>query len=365
MPLDNSPAEQARSLLNGIDYSALIGGPLEAAVKAQAMAARSTWEFIQQVGLNGDGVNREAINVSFLYQKDGEMVRLIVPILVIVPIPMIVVDEVNVEFKASINASASNSTEEAQSEQIAGELEAEGKIGWGPFSLSAKVKASYSSKKDSKATQDSRYSVEYTQDVRVHATQADMPAGLSTVLNILTNAATGASRDGDLRVSPPILTLDASTPGSRPEVLIRVTNGSGINVPAAEVSLTAAAVTTVLAEDAGDGDLGQVFVAVGPLGKDKSSLADLSAFKPVTDRQGRLPLLFWAQVDGDKRPPGTLEVTFTATVDEQPHEFTLPIRIQLPDPPAPPPLLSRRTARSAAELEDEDAVGAGARSRRR
>jgi hypothetical protein len=54
MPVDNSPAQSAQSLLNGIDYAALIGGPLQAAIKAQAMAANSTWEFIQQVGLNTD-----------------------------------------------------------------------------------------------------------------------------------------------------------------------------------------------------------------------------------------------------------------------------------------------------------------------
>lgn len=340
MPLDNSPAEQARSLLNGIDYSALIGGPLEAAVKAQAMAARSTWEFIQEVGLNGDGPNREAINVTFLYQKDGELVRLIVPILVIVPIPLIVVDEVNVEFKASINASASSSTEEASSEQIAGELEAAGSIGWGPFSLSARVKASYSSKKDSKATQDSRYSVEYTQDVRVHASQADMPAGLATVLNILTNAATGASRDGDMRVSPPILTLAAGAPGIRQEVLVRLTNGSGLNVPDTPLTLEAKSINTVLAANAEDGDLAQVFVAVGPFGKDQTNLGATNDFHPRTDGRGEVPLLFWANFEEGKEPPGTIEVVVKATVDNVERSFTLPLRVQLPEAPPealPPP----------------------------
>jgi hypothetical protein len=110
-----------------------------------------------------------------MYQRDGEMVKLIVPLLTIVPVPLIVIDEVSIDFTANINASASSTTEDAKSEDIGGELEAEGKIGWGPFSLSAWMKASYSSKQSSKATQDSRYSVEYTQVVKVHATRRTCP----------------------------------------------------------------------------------------------------------------------------------------------------------------------------------------------
>jgi hypothetical protein len=111
MPLDQSPATSAKSLLNGIDYSALIGGPLEAAIKAQTTAAKSTWEFIQEVGLyeDKDTGEKKAVNVTFTYQRDGELQKLIVPILVIVPIPCIEVNEINIDFKAKINASASSS----------------------------------------------------------------------------------------------------------------------------------------------------------------------------------------------------------------------------------------------------------------
>lgn len=47
------------------------------------------------------------------------------------------------------------------------------------------MNASYSSKKDSKATSDSKYSVEYTMDVAVKAGQDSMPAGLSKILELL------------------------------------------------------------------------------------------------------------------------------------------------------------------------------------
>lgn len=124
MALDAAAALNAKCLLNGIDYSALIGGPLTAAITAQAMAARSTYEFIKEVGLQSkDGVT-SAVNVTFMYQKDGEMVKLIVPILTIVSIPLIVIDEIDIQFKASINASASQSSEDGSSQSMGGDQSA-------------------------------------------------------------------------------------------------------------------------------------------------------------------------------------------------------------------------------------------------
>ena len=236
MAVDSTPATTVQNMLNGIDYSALIGGPLQAAVSAQAMAAKSTWEFIQEVGLNTD--KKSAVNVTFIYQKDGELTKLIVPLLTIVPIPMIVIDDVSIQFKASLNASSSECTESASSESIEAGGEGSAKVGWGPFSLTVRAKANYSSKKDSKSTKDSRYSVEYTQDVSVHATQADMPAGLATVLNILSSSATpnvkaqGNSIEANKNSIAP--TKD------HPEVVtIGVKNSDGLYIKGAKVNIKA------------------------------------------------------------------------------------------------------------------------------
>ncbi|WP_053228348.1 DUF2589 domain-containing protein [Spirochaeta cellobiosiphila] len=237
MAIDSSPATTAQSMLNGIDYGALIGGPLQAAIKAQAMAAQSTWEFIQHVGLNTDSEgNKSAVNVSFSYQKDGELVKLIVPILTIVPIPMIVVDDISIQFKASINASSTQSTSESTAEDISGSASGRAKIGWGPFSMSVSASASYSSKKDSKATSESKYSVEYTQDVSVHATQADMPAGLATILNILSSAATGAKKGGKLTLTPDDGVMDYN--GKEVTFALKLTDSNGLNMKEADITVT-------------------------------------------------------------------------------------------------------------------------------
>lgn len=236
MAIDTTAGTVAQNMLNGIDYSALIGGPLQAAISAQAMAAKSSWEFIQQVGLNttSDG-HKEAVNVTFTYQKDGNLTTMIVPILTIVPIPMIVIDDISIDFKASINASSSSCTENSESTALDVGGEAKAKLGWGPFSLSITAKANYSSKKDSKATSESRYSVEYTQDVHVHAKQADVPAGLATVLNILTMSAMGdAGIDGKIDIEKSEIT---PTPGDEQSCNISITNASGLLAKGATIKI--------------------------------------------------------------------------------------------------------------------------------
>ncbi|MBR5692598.1 MAG: DUF2589 domain-containing protein [Fibrobacter sp.] len=240
MAVDSTPATTVQNMLNGIDYSALIGGPLQAAVSAQAMAAKSTWEFIQEVGLNTDKQTgmKSAVNVTFIYQKDGELTKLIVPLLTIVPIPMIVIDDVSIQFKASLNASSSECTETASSESIEAGGEGSAKVGWGPFSLTVRAKANYSSKKDSKSTKDSRYSVEYTQDVSVHATQADMPAGLATVLNILSSSATPNVNAQGNTIESNKNTI-APTKDNPEVVSIGVKNSDGLYIKGAKVVIEA------------------------------------------------------------------------------------------------------------------------------
>ncbi|WP_163438551.1 DUF2589 domain-containing protein [Fibrobacter succinogenes] len=295
MAIDTTAGTVAQNMLNGIDYSALIGGPLQAAISAQAMAAKSSWEFIQQVGLNttSDG-HKEAVNVTFTYQKDGNLTTMIVPILTIVPIPMIVIDDISIDFKASINASSSSCTENSESTALDVGGEAKAKLGWGPFSLSITARANYSSKKDSKATSESRYSVEYTQDVHVHAKQADVPAGLATVLNILTMSAMGdAGVDGKIDVEKSEIT---PTPGDEQSCNISITNASGLLAKGAKIKIK-----PVAAEGSGFQNLKVTYDHIK------------KAVEPDTEIElpkGNTTLYF--SIDENKPlPPMTLELTAT------------------------------------------------------
>ena len=215
--IDTTPSKVATTALQGIPFSALIGGPLRAAVDAQAQSAKTTIDFIQNVGLTGPADNRKAVQVEFLYYADGREARLIVPLLTILPIPYLSVDSVDINFKASVNASSSTYQENSTQLETKAAGSADVKFGWGPVSATANFEASYSSKKDSKATQESKYSVEYTMDVAVHAGQEDMPAGLAKVLNILGDSITPTANKANIQVVPS--TLVASDPTSGDQTL--------------------------------------------------------------------------------------------------------------------------------------------------
>lgn len=210
MALDSSASRTATNALQAIPFGTIIGGPLKACIEAQALAAQTTWEFIQNVGLNVDPKTKEkkAVNVTFQFIQNGEMVQLNVPLLTIVPIPYIAINTVDISFKANITASASShdESEEHNSSNKNASLSV-GYRGWG-VRVNSNMNASVSSKKDSKSTQDSKYSVEYTMDVNVKAGQDSMPAGMSKILEILGNSLQVTKPSGEIEVNAHRLLLD-------------------------------------------------------------------------------------------------------------------------------------------------------------
>lgn len=231
MAVDKTPSQVATSALQAIPFGSIIGGPLKACVEAQALAAKTTWEFIQNVGINVDPETGEkkAINVSFSFLQGGRLVQLNIPLLTIVPIPYIAIHEININFKANINASSTSSSETTQSEAKDAALKASASMRFGCFSMNADMSASYSSKKDSKATSDSKYSVEYTMDVAVKAGQDSMPAGMSKILELLGNSLDISDPTGTLEVNGTQLILEK---GKTTALLIATyKDGSGLLAP--------------------------------------------------------------------------------------------------------------------------------------
>lgn len=203
MAIDATPSQVATNALQAIPFGSIIGAPLKACIEAQAMAAQTSWQFIQEVGLNTNPKTgkKEAVNVTFEFIQNGHMTQLNVPLLTIVPIPYIAIQNIDINFKANISASSSSVSETSSSSSLDAGADISAKVGWGPFSMTANMKASYSSKKDSKATQSSQYSVEYTMDVAVKAAQDSMPAGLAKVLELLGSSLDVNDPEGTLEVN--------------------------------------------------------------------------------------------------------------------------------------------------------------------
>lgn len=203
----------ATETLTAIPFGALIGGPLKAAIEAQALAARTTIDFIKAVGFEPPKASDEddpfsiepnpepkepalgpVRNVTFTYQveqADGtkQLATLTVPILTIVPIPYIRIDEMTIDFTAKIveqQVNKSSSSYESSSSQSQGSS-----YGWGAWwwwgAVNVNYNSSFSSKHSSSSSSASKYQTEYTMNVHVRAVQDDIPAGLSRILTILSD----------------------------------------------------------------------------------------------------------------------------------------------------------------------------------
>jgi hypothetical protein len=294
MPIDTTPSTVATSALQAIPFGTLIGGPLDAAIQAQATAAKTTSDFINSVGFDADG---KAKQVIFEYNREGKIVTMIVPLLTIVPIPYIQIDTININFKANISASSSSVQEASESTAASGEANAEISAGWGPFSVKASFKANYSSKKDSKSTQDSRYSVEYTMDLAIAASQSSMPTGLSTVLNILSGSIAGSERGGQITLLQANQTMNQ--PNQQVLYTFNVKDDKGVNLADAEVELKLGVLDKVT-----------YTVAVG------TAAPAAAPYKGKTDSSGNLSFTVGAQNSGTTAPSAaqTAQVTGTATI---------------------------------------------------
>lgn len=167
----------------------IIGGPLQAVIKAQTMAAAETAAFINDVGLVDDGngnLSAQTVNFSFTRKVPGEAngtdttttetVQLNVPLLTIVPVPFIRVEEATIDFECKV----SSSTLDSSKHNVGVSAEVGGKV-WG---VSINVKASYSYEKVRRDQMDKSASLK----VHVKAVQDEIPAGLGRILDILETA---------------------------------------------------------------------------------------------------------------------------------------------------------------------------------
>ena len=184
-----SIGQRVNSLLSGIPLNNLIASPLNACVYAQAEAAHTTMNFINSFGLaDTDGENKEAVYVTFTYEREGQKVLLRVPILTIVPIPYIAIDTLDINFTCTVNGieNAEYDIQSLSQDYQSKTAQEKSWYFWRP--RTSTMYASVSNKRSSRSTQTSEFSVESTLDVTVHAKSESMPAGMAKILEILSSS---------------------------------------------------------------------------------------------------------------------------------------------------------------------------------
>lgn len=159
---------QQTSPLGALDFKRIIGAPLSACVSAQEEAAQATLEYINEVVFrrkDDDPDNLEPVTVTFYFESAGVVNRLTIPLLCIVPVPYLQIEQVNLTFQATV-------TESSMSDDR------------------LQLKAKYSSPGDSGEESDAskaEYQNRRCIDVNLCVTAADMPMGISKILEIFNN----------------------------------------------------------------------------------------------------------------------------------------------------------------------------------
>lgn len=195
---------------SGLPMDSLIGGPLNAAAKANAAMALTQTKFLLDTcfsktqgtddyipimikmelerGVLIPAVKDASGTVTTPAKIDTVNTKFNLPILTIIPLNSLAVDEVNIGFEMEVKSSYGEDESESSVTKKAAEVSFEAKVGYGCFSASIKGSASYSSE-DSKS-KNSHYeksnSAKYT--VNVHAGQLPLPQGVTTIIQAFSNA---------------------------------------------------------------------------------------------------------------------------------------------------------------------------------
>lgn len=259
--VDKTFVSDSINLLGKISFDELIGNPLRAAVKAQRDLAKETLSYIREEGIKVDENGQGQITyVTMNFFRDGKQVKMRVPLLTLMPVPRLSISTMSYTFKAKVNAmsgvvasvgsggspinagiSTDNGSKSAApakpttdssakvNNEKTGDKSAASKdnpaastdnpatssnnptasaAGAKPtVSTTPTMSVGYSSKKDSGATRDSRYSVETTMDISITASEGDMPRGIDRLLGVLDDSTEVIDPKGTLQVSADRISL--------------------------------------------------------------------------------------------------------------------------------------------------------------
>ena len=259
--VDKTFVSDSINLLGKISFDELIGNPLRAAVKAQRDLAKETLSYIREEGIKVDENGQGQITyVTMNFIRDGKQVKMRVPLLTLMPVPRLSISTMSYTFKAKVNAMSgvvasvgsggtpinagistgegSKSAAPAKPTTDSSSKGNNGKTGEKPaastdnsaastensatssnktaasaagakstISTTPTMSVGYSSKKDSGATRDSRYSVETTMDISITASEGEMPRGIDRLLGVLDDSTEVIDPKGTLQVSADRISL--------------------------------------------------------------------------------------------------------------------------------------------------------------
>ncbi|WCN09840.1 DUF2589 domain-containing protein [Marinomonas mediterranea] len=196
MPSLVSMAQQ----FSGLPMKSLLGAPLKAATDANGMMARTQTQFLLSTCFNKDDAtgNLDPIMVSFnitrsIINQDGSAatpptanVQFNLPLLTLIPLNSLAVDDVKVHFEMEVKSSTSTDHETSSEQETAAKADLTAKYNAGLFSVEVHGSVSHNSKTTSQQSEHYEASNQTKYEVDVHAGQLPLPTGVTTIINAFT-----------------------------------------------------------------------------------------------------------------------------------------------------------------------------------
>ncbi len=210
---------------SGLPMGALIGGPLDAAAKANQQMAMTQLQFMMTTCFNEKSPNTgnyEPIMIEMTLEKSViqpvepttaqpnpapimsvSKTAFRLPLITIIPLNSLAVDDVKIDFEMEVKSSFSQDNSSKSSTDTAAQGSFSAGASYGPFHV--EVHGSVSSKSHSESSSASHYkqsnSARY--EVSVHAGQLPLPEGVKTIIDAYAK-----------NVNPIILPAEGSNSGS-------------------------------------------------------------------------------------------------------------------------------------------------------
>lgn len=246
---DKDVLKESFSALESLSFKDLIGQPIKAAIEAQAEAAKSTLDFVNQLCVSSDDGSQKVAVVSFEFFKNGKKARINLPLLSLVNIPSLEIKSMTYKFTAKIDSHSSlivshgdspvkstsgsvgngdkkadaakgqeKKTDEKKADEKKGDDTAkstEAKTEAKPetkteakatdllsgVAKNTTIAASYTTQTGTGATKDSKYAASTTMDISITVEPDEIPGGIKTMLSILDGAIEVINPNGELTVA--------------------------------------------------------------------------------------------------------------------------------------------------------------------
>lgn len=164
----------------GLPIAELIAAPLTAACDSQKKLAQSAFEFMTEIGFKDGGKTPRLLEFNLQRPIEGSTIKQDIavqaPVLGLVPIPALLVDDVQIDFQMEVTATETDKTES----KTEGSMDSSLKFGCfvrGSVNISGKVS---SSRENTRSTnQTAKY------QVHVSARQQQPTEGLSKLMDIM------------------------------------------------------------------------------------------------------------------------------------------------------------------------------------